>query len=67
MPTNIIGYYKTIQLFEKQTVQVGIEPVEARIIDFLSENVEDEKPYLCDFTHGQKKILAFTWGQLQKQ
>ncbi len=37
---------KRLQLSEKQTVQVSTEPVEARIIDFLSENVEDEKTIL---------------------
>ena len=33
-----------------------MEQVESRIIDFLSEYVEDEeKPYLCDFTNVEKR------------
>ena len=34
---------KRLQVSEKQTMQVGMEQVESRIIDFLSEYVEDEE------------------------
>lgn len=53
---------KRLQLSEKQTVQVSIEPVEARIIDFLSENVEDEKNHTYVTLPMSKKDLATYLG-----
>ena len=53
---------KRLQLSEKQTVQVSIEPVEARIIDFLSENVADEKNHTYVTLPMSKKDLATYLG-----
>ncbi len=53
---------KRLQLSEKQTVQVSTEPVEARIIDFLSENVEDEKNHTYVTLPMSKKDLATYLG-----
>ena len=47
---------KRLQVSEKQTMQVGMEQVESRIIDFLSEYVEDEENHTYVTLPMSKKI-----------
>jgi len=53
---------KRLQVSEKQTMQVGMEQVESRIIDFLSEYVEDEENHTYVTLPMSKKDLASYLG-----
>ena len=53
---------KRLQVSEKQTMQVGMEQVESRIIDFLSEYVENEENHTYVTLPMSKKDLASYLG-----
>lgn len=53
---------KRLQVSEKQTMQVGMEQVESRIINFLAEYVEDEENHTYVTLPMSKKELASYLG-----